>query len=70
MMTVLRMRPAKRNTTRESAASRYLVGITRRLHTNVLTGLDLKIVEKYPQIFYLQDRRLLLLGEEGRFNSM
>ena len=50
MMTVLRMRPAKRNTTRESAASRCLVGITRRLHTNVLTGLVLKIVEKFSQI--------------------
>lgn len=52
MMTVLRMRPVQRNTTRESAASRCLVGITRWLHTNVLTGLKSTLTNYRRFIIY------------------
>ena len=45
--SVLRMRPVKRDTTEASAASRNLAKDTRRLHTDVQTGLPItyKIVK-------------------------
>ena len=60
MMIVLRMRPVERNIMRESAASRCLVGITRGLHTNVLTGLK----STFP---LTNNRRIIIYRIEGCF---